>query len=1063
MHKRSFFQPLFFVGFLFCCAASLIAQTTSTITGIVRDQREAVVAGAKVTVRHLETNLARTVVTDGEGRYAFPELRVGAYELRAEQSGFREYVQKSVILTIGESSVINVVLEVGAITGDDFSQTVRADINTQSQELSFLVGERAIRELPLNGRNYTDLAFLQPGVVAYPHRDGGSAVAHGTAASINGQDPRSNVYLLDGTLQNDITNGPAGSAAGTALGTESIREFRVETNSYSAEFGRNSGGQINAISKSGGNSFHGSLYEFHRNDNLDARNFFDRQPLGKPEFKRNQFGGTLGGPIKTDRTFFFGSYEGLRERLGRTIGTFVPDANARLGILPTGTVTVNPAIKPYLDLYPLPNGPSIGGGIANYYFGFRQTLDQDFASGRVDHKFNDDHQSFVRYTFDDANQLLPTDYPQFPRSFISRNQFTTIEHTWLISANTVSTSRVGFSRTRIGQDVQANLSTQLPPFVPGRRFMGNIDVGGLLRLGPQNSVDLKLVQNLFSFSEGLVHTRGKHLFKMGGLVERYQDNMVNPTFSLGIYSFADLSSFLRNVPRSFVGLTPEAQFDRYWRFTTLGFYAQDDYKIHPRLTLNLGLRYEYATVPLDRRDVSLRNLTDTQLTPGPLYQNPTTKNISPRVGFAWDIFGDGKTSLRGGYGNYFNTNNQQNLIVTVTNPPATPRPVIPNPAFPTPNFATAGISAIRPIEWNLKNPNVHSYNLNIQRQLWFDTVVTVGYAGSRGIHLLRNADVNTSVPIQQADGTWFFPNNAPRRNARFGVIELKSSDGNSWYNALLFEVRKRFSKSVDFQSSYTFSRNIDTTQASTFFSDATNGTVSALPEIAGLSYNKGLADYHAAHNWVFNFNWELPFAKDLRGAAGKVLGGWNLMGIAQMRSGNPLTVFLQANRSQSKWQPSASPLVGPDRPSLAAGYTYKSAVLGSPNQYFDPKAFVLQPSGTLGNTGRNAFLGPNLRTFDLALVKNTRITERFNAQFRIESFNLFNRANFSNPGLLVYAGTAAANNAPSTAANAIACQPYDSSGNPDSTKPCQKLASFGIIRQTTTSARQIQLALRLSF
>lgn len=1047
-----------------CFSITTFAQTTSTITGTVKDQTGAIVSGAKVTVRNLETNLTRTVVTDGEGRYAFPELRVGAYELRAQQTGFREYTQNNVTVTIGESSVINVVLEVGAITGDDFSQTVRADINTQTQELSFLVGERAIRELPLNGRNYTDLAFLQPGVVAYPHRDGGSAVAHGTAASINGQDPRSNVYLLDGTLQNDITNGPAGSAAGTALGTESIREFRVETNSYSAEFGRNSGGQINAISKSGGNDFHGSLYEFHRNDNLDARNFFDRQPLGKPEFKRNQFGVTLGGPIKRDRTFFFGSYEGLRERLGRTISTFVPDANARQGILPSGTVTVNPAIRPYLDLYPLPNGPSIGGGIANYYFGFRQTLDQDFASGRVDHKFNDDHQSFVRYTFDDADQLLPTDYPQFPRSFISRNQFTTIEHTWLISANTVSTSRFGYSRTRIGQDVQANLSTQLPPFVPGRRFMGNIDVGGLLRIGPQNSVDLKLVQNLFSFSESIVHTRGKHLLKFGGMVERYQDNMVNPTFSLGIYSFADLSSFLRNVPRSFVGLTPEAQFDRYWRFNLMGIYAQDDYKLTQRLTLNLGLRYEYATVPLDRRDVSLPNVfTDTQLTPGPLYQNPTTKNISPRVGFAWDIFGDGKTSLRGGYGIYFNTNNQQNLIVTVTNPPATPRPVIANPTFPNPIFSTTAVPAVRPIQWDLKNPNVHLYNLNVQRQLWFDTVVTLGYAGSRGIHLLRNADVNTGVPVQQADGTWFFPNNAPRRNPRFGVIELKTSDGNSWYNALLFEVRKRFTKGVDFQSSYTFSRNIDTTQASTFFSDATNGTVSALPELPGMNYNKGLADFHAAHNWVFNFTWELPFAKGLQGGTGKVLGGWNLIGIGQMRSGNPLTVFLQANRSQSKWSPSASPLVGPDRPSLAAGYTYKSAVIGSPNEYFDPKAFVLQPSGTLGNTGRNAFIGPNLRTFDLALVKNTRFKERFNAQFRIESFNLFNRANFSIPGLQVFAGTPAAINAPSTAANAIACQPYDSSGNSDSTKPCQKLASFGIIRQTTTSARQIQLALRLTF
>lgn len=1053
MKKFVFFGAL---GILYFCFPAF-AQTTSTITGTVKDQAGAIIAGATVTAKQVDTNLTRTTTTDSGGRYVFPEMRVGLYKIKAEMTNFRS-VEREFVLTLGDKATLELELAAAGASIDVNVVSAYQEVNTQSQELSFLVGERAIRELPLNGRNYTDLAFLQPGVIAYPHRDGGSVVAHGTGASINGQDPRSNVYLLDGTLQNDFTNGPASSAAGTALGTESIREFRVETNSYSAEFGRNSGGQINAISKSGGNSFRGSLYHFLRNDNMDARNFFDRQPLGKPEFKRNQFGGTLGGPIKSDRTFFFGSYEGLRERLGRTISTFVPDANARQGILPSGTVTVNPVIRPYLDLYPLPNGPAIGGGISTYYFGFRQTLDQNFTSGRVDHKFNNDHQSFVRYTLDDAEQFLPTDYPQFPRSFLSRNQFATIEHTWLLSANTVSTSRFGFSRTRIGQDVQANLSTQLPPFIPGRRFMGNIDVGGLLRIGPQNSVDVKLTQNLFSFNEGLVHTRGKHLLKFGGMVERYQNNMVNPTFSLGIYSFADLSSFLRNVPRSFVGLTPEAQFDRYWRFNLMGLYAQDDYKLTERLTLNLGVRYEYVTVPLDRRDVSLRNVfTDTQLTPGPLYQNPSTKNISPRVGFAWDIFGDGKTSLRGGWGIYFNTNNQQNLIVTVTNPPATPRPVIQNPTFPTPTFSTTAVPAVRPIEWNIKNPNVHLYNLNLQRQLWFDTVVTVGYAGSRGIHLLRNADVNIGVPVQQADGSWFFPNNAPRRNPRFGVIELKTSDGNSWYNALLFEVRKRFTKGVDFQSSYTFSRNIDTTQASTFFSDSTNGTVSALPELPGLNYNKGLADYHAKHNWVFNFNWELPLAK------GKVFGGWNLMGIAQMRSGNPLTVFLQANRSQSKWQPSASPLVGPDRPSLAPGYTYERAVLGDPNQYFDPKAFVLQPSGTLGNTGRNAFIGPNLRTFDLALVKNTRLAERFNVQLRVESFNLFNRANFSNPGLLVFAGTPAANNTPSTAANAIACQPFDSNGTPDATKPCQKLASFGIIRQTTTSARQIQLGLRLSF
>ncbi|MGH9854542.1 MAG: TonB-dependent receptor domain-containing protein, partial [Blastocatellia bacterium] len=609
----------------------------------------------------------------------------------------------------------------------------------------------------------------------------------------------------------------------------------------------------------------------------------------------------------------------------------------------------------------------------------------------------------------------------------------------------------------------------IPPFVPGRRFMGNIDIGGIQRFGPQSSVNVQLTQNVFSFAHNLVHTRGDHLLKFGGLVERYQDNMVNPTFSLGIYAFADLSNFLRNIPRQFIGLTPEAQFDRYWRFTLVGFYAQDDYKLAKRLTVNLGLRYEFATLPQDRRDISLPNLTDQAVTPGPLYQNPTYKNISPRLGFAWDVFGDGQTSLRGGYGWYFNTNNQQNLIVTVTNPPATPRPVIANPTFPNPPFDRAGALSVRPVEWNLKNPNNHTFNLSLQRQLPFDFVVTAGYAGSRGVHLLRNTDANISVPQQLADGTFFFPNSAPRLNPRFSAIELKKSDGNSWYNALIFEVRKRFTKGFDFQSSYTFGRTIDTTQASTFFSDANNATVSALPEPPGTNYNKGLSDFHAKHNWVVNFNWELPFAKRLKGAAGKFLDGWNLIGIGQMRSGNPLTVFLSANRSQSKWAPSNAATLGPDRPSLAPGYTYESAVIGSPDRYFDPKAFMLQASGTLGNTGRNAFIGPNLRTFDLAAVKTTRwskLGENTSIQFRVESFNLLNRANFGVPGLQVLAGTPAGNNVYNdpTMPAAAACQPqFDANGNPVPGDRCPTLTAFGRIRSTVTSARQIQIGLRISF
>jgi len=1046
-HYRTRLRLSFGLTLLLSLFSSVAAQTTSTITGEVKDSNSALLVGVQISATALETGVIRTTSSGEEGRFVFPALPVGTYELRAEHNGFEPLVPQTVRLTVNETVHVSLVLKIAGLTANVTVDSGESLVNTESAELSYLVSERLIRDLPLNGRNYTDLALLQPGVVAYTHRDGGSVVAHGLATSINGQDPRSNVYLLDGTPQNDFTNGPAGSAAGTALGVETIREFRVEANSYGAEFGRNFGGQINAVSKSGTNSFHGSLYEFHRNDNLDARNFFDGSQ--KPEFKRNQFGGSFGGPIKPDRTFFFLGYESLRENLGQTIRTVVPDTNARIGVLPTGgNVMVHSAVKPYLDEFPLPNGASLGGGLAEYAFGFNRQIAQHFFQGRVDKNWNNQHQFFARYTFDDADQQLPTDFPQFPRSFRSRNQFFTAEHRFIQSSTTVHTFRLGFSRTRIGQQVEANTTQQLQPFVPGRELVGNIDIGGIPRFGPQTSVSVRLTQNVFGFEYGMVHTRGRHIIKAGGVVERYQDNMVNPTFSLGIWTFANLRNFLTNNPQSFLGLTPSGALDRYWRFTFFAGYLQDTLKVHPRMTINAGLRYETATLPVDiyGRDSALPSLADTSPTVGPLYKNPTRLNLSPRVGLAWDLFGDGNTSLRAGYGLYFNTNNQQNLIVTVTNPPATPRIAIGftatspcRPAFPAAPLSCAFANSIRPVQFDLDNPYVNIYSLSIQRELPWKTVATVAYAGSRGVHLLRSNDVNTAVPIIRSDGTPFFPPGAPRQNPAFSTIELKSSDGNSWYNAMIFDVRKRWSRNVTLQSSYTFSRNIDTTQASTFFSDATNGTTTAFPEFPNLNYNKGLTDYHAKHNWVVNFTWDLPFARNMKGLKKSLLEGWQLAGINNVRSGNPLTVFVQANRSRSLWQPSLGPGIGRDRASLAPGFTYESAVLGGPDQYFDPAAFRLPPAGTLGNTGRGAFIGPNYRSFDLSASKNIRLTrlgEAGNLQIRVEAFNLFNRANFSPPALTAFAGAS------------------------DSEAP---LPTFGRIRSTIGSSRQIQLGLRLGF
>jgi hypothetical protein len=576
--------------------------------------------------------------------------------------------------------------------------------------------------------------------------------------------------------------------------------------------------------------------------------------------------------------------------------------------------------------------------------------------------------------------------------------------------------------------------------VPGRGIMGSIDIGGLRRFGPQSSANLRLVQNVFSGQTDVVHTRGRHLIKAGALAEHYQDNMVNPTFSLGIYTFPNLSTFLRNVPSNFIGLTPEAQFDRYWRFTLFGFYVQDDFQITPRLSLSGGLRYEFSTLPADKygRDVAMPDLSAPRETIGPLYENPTYGNLSPRVGFAWDVLGDGRTSLRSGYGLYFNTNNHQNLIVTVTNPPFTPRPVIVNPTFPNPPFDRAAAISIRPIQFDLDNPRVHVYNVNVQREIWWRTAVMVGYAGARGFHLLRSNDVNTALPVTRPDGTPFIPAGTPRQNRSFSTIELKSSDGESWYNALILDVRRRWSNGFAVQSSYTFSKSEDTTQASTFFSDATNGTTSAMPEyIPG--YNKGPSDFDVRHNWVLSFSYELPFGRGFTGAAAALLDGWNLSGIWTARSGQPLTVFVTTNRSRSQWNPSRGPGIGQDRPNYAPGYGPDNAVLGRVDRWFDPAAFVLQPAGTFGNTGRGDFRGPDLRTLDLSLTKQARwhaLGEHGRIDFRIEAFNVLNRANFGVPELRAFAGTT--DNEPT-------------------------LATLGRISNTVTSSRQIQLGIRMVF
>ena len=1000
------------------------AQTSATLAGLAQDASGGVLPGVQVSARHVATGVTRQTATEADGRFRLAGLPAGDYEVRLELSGFRPLVRTGIRLTVGENASLTLTLDVGATEVVTVSGAA-SQVNTRSSELSYLVDQRTIAQLPVNGRNYTDLMSLLPAVTPFPHRDNGSVVAHGLAMSVNGQDPRANVYLLDGTLLNDFTNSPAGSAAGTALGMDTVQEFRLESNTYSAEYGRNIGGQINAITKSGTNMLSGSLFEFHRNDALDARNYFDVGDT--PQFVRNQFGGTVGGALRQDRLFVFAGYEALLENLGRTIVTTVPDDNARLGLLPGGvTIAINPAVAPYLNEFPRANGDSLGGGLARYTFPFDQKLNQHFAQARLDAVLTNGAQAFVRYTFDDAAQRLPTDFPQFPRTFVSRSQFVTAEYRQALSASVFHTARFGYSRTRIGQNVEANTTQPVSEFAAGRALMGAIDIGGIPRFGPQLSANVRLRQDVFSLQYDITLSRGRHFLKAGVLAEHYVSSEFNPTFSLGVFRFANLAAFLRNTPAQFIGLTPQGDLNRRWPFTVFGGYLQDDIQLTPRLTVNLGLRLEGSTMPEDEggRDINMRDFLGAPEI-GQLYENPAP-TLSPRAGVVWNVRGDGRTSIRAGYGLYFNTNNHQNLIVTVTNPPATPRVVIANPTFPVPPFERLTGISVRPIQYDIDLPRVHMWNANIQQELFTDWVVTLGYAGSRGQHLWRNTDVNVPTPTTLADGSFFYPAGLTRPNRSYSAIELKSSDGDSWYKALIVEVKKRWTNGLQVHSAYTWSTAEDTTQNSTFFSDSTTATTSAMPEFIK-DYNRGFSDFHAEHNWVTNFVWE-------------PLPGWRLSGIARLRSGSPVTPFVQTNRSRSAWSPSLGPGTGPDRPNYAPGRGPANAVAGNPTQWFDPTAFALQPAGTFGNVGRNELLGPDLRTVDLALSKFFTLSRisagRGRIELRAEVFNLLNRANFGPPSLVAFSGT---------------------------TDNEQPLASFGQIRTTITSARQAQLGLRVSF
>jgi hypothetical protein len=751
---------------------ALLAQTnTAELAGLITDQSGGAIPKVSVMVTSAATGVKRTSNTDGQGGYRFLRLAPGNYDLVASIEGFRTERMHGIVLTVGQQATVNITLAVGAVAAETVVTASGLLLDMQSAALSDAMDPKAIRELPLNGRDFAQLALLEPGVA--PSRRSSDSGGPGTKLVINGNRPSQVSFILDGSDINDANNNTPGSAAGVLLGVDTLEEFRVNTNSYSSAYGRSAGGVISAVTKSGTNQLHGSVFEFVRNSSFDARNFFDSPAAPIPAFRRNQFGAEVDGPLIRNKTFFLGSFEGLRQRLGVTSRSVVPDANARLGIFPNGSrVPVNPAVPPYLDLVPLPNDRSFGDGTGEFVSAASQATSENFFVCRIDHRFSDKTSLFVRFTADDANVRVPDAIRLIQADSTSSNRFLTAEVTRILTQRLLNTSRFSFNRSDIES---ANTYLREPDpslsFFPGRP-LGQISVTGFFSIGPSRFGPSYSRQSLFHFTDDLSWVRGRHSLKFGFDHRFYRLPTSRPQSPYGFYQFNGLTDFLQARPASVELTLPDSNLDRNWRQSMTAAYVQDDFRLSRRLTLNLGLRYERVSVPEERDGLSANFrdvLRDASTTVGPMFTNPSNRNFAPRVGLAWDPLGDGKTSVRAGFGIFYdpvwtdfyaNAGNRLApfyVLGSIRNP-VFPRAetLVGNPAF------VLGRQDV--LVYDPSNPYTMQYNFTVQRQIGASTAVTLSYAGQRGVHLVRFVDENQAIPQILADGRKFFPETSTPRN-----------------------------------------------------------------------------------------------------------------------------------------------------------------------------------------------------------------------------------------------------------------------------------------------------------
>jgi hypothetical protein len=999
------------------------AQTVAgAVRGVIRDPSGAQVPGATLTLTRQETGAQRTAASDARGEFTITALAPGEYRLEAEHQGFLRYV-RTLVVEVGQQQDLRVDLALeaaGKVTVDVAG--IAPLVRTESPAMGGVIDNRQILGIPLDGRDFYQLSLLLPGVA--PAAEGSAGSVRGAfSISVNGAREDANNFLLDGAYNGD----PKLNGVSVTPPVDAIREFEVATSTYDASFGRNAGGQVNVVTRSGSNQFHGTAYEFFSDGALDGSNFFAPSDRPAPSYRRNQFGGTLGGPLVKDRTFFFVDYQGTRTMAGQTLITNVPTLAERGGDfsksaliavdpttgqpLPGNNIPqyyLNPAGAALAALYPLPNRSVTG---ANFVSSPSLTDGQNQFDIRLDHSFRQSDTLFARFSFLDDKLFDPfagspgdASIPGYGIQIPSRAQNAALGETHIFTPALLNELRLAFNRVsngdyQQGQGVSINRHLGLPDLSANARDWGLTltSVNGFSSLGNDPTTPEHGTSNTWQIADTATWVRGTHLLKFGADLRLLQQNAYRDIESRGFFNFTGLllgnplEELLLGAPTETGGATENNP--QHLRARSYNFFANDTWRLRPDLVLTLGLRYEYNSSAVDAAnranvyDPAARSLVQLGQAGFPRGgYDPQLHNFAPRIGLAWSPGGRDTTVIRAAYGihydqsslapgeglyfsaPYYNFNVYypiQGLVnLSLSNPFPADFP------FPYPGSAIA-------FQRDLHAPYLQQWSFGIQRQLGKPRVLEIAYVGSKGTHLIDSRNINQPQPSVNRQN--------PGPNPAFSEIDIIESQVNSTYNSLQARLQQRLWRGLSLLASYTYAKSID--DASGFFS--TTGDPNFPQNSYNLGAERGRSDFDIRQRFTFSYAYDLPFFKRHRW-----IGGWQSFGVLTFQAGRPFTVALLPDNDNTNTGISQLGFGANDRPNVLG-----NPALSNPtsSQWFNTAAFTAPQYGSFGNAGRNILDGPGLQAVNVSIVKSTAIAEGLNVQFRTEFFNALNRANYNLP------------------------------------------------------------------